>query len=102
VSGRPTDLNASPGDGTPASGSVTVHFTPPTLTGGSPITSYTVTAVPGDKTATGAGSPITVSGLTNGTSYTFTVSATNGIGASSPSIPSNAVTPTTVRRPRRA
>jgi hypothetical protein len=36
----------------------------------------------------------TVTGLTNGTSYTFTVSATNAIGAGPPSTASNAVTPT--------
>jgi hypothetical protein len=35
-----------------------------------------------------------VSGLTNGTSYTFTVSATNAIGTGPASAPSNAVTPT--------
>ena len=42
-------------------------------TGGSTITSYTVTSSPGNITASGASSPITVTGLTNGTSYTFTV-----------------------------
>jgi hypothetical protein len=34
-----------------------------------------------------------VTGLTNGTSYVFTVSAMNAIGTSAPSAPSNAVTP---------
>jgi hypothetical protein len=60
----------------------------------SPVSSYTVTASPGDKTATGSGSPITVSGLSNNTSYTFTVTATNPIGASGPSSPSNQITTT--------
>ena len=61
--------------------SATVSFTAPTNTGGSPITSYTVTASPGNITASGSSSPITVSGLTNGVSYTFTVTATNALGA---------------------
>jgi uncharacterized protein (TIGR02145 family) len=52
-----------------------------------------VTSSPGGITGTGSGSPITVSGLTNGTSYTFTVVATNAIGNSSPSTASSAVTP---------
>ena len=61
--------------------------------GGSPITSYTVTSSPGGKTATGASSPITVTGLTNGTAYTFTVTATNALGTGPASSPSNSVTP---------
>jgi hypothetical protein len=44
-------------------------------------------------TATGAASPITITGLTNGTSYTFTVVATNAAGNSLPSPASSSVTP---------
>ena len=46
------------------------------------ITSYTVTASPGGATATWSGGPLvaTVTGLTNGTAYTFKVSATNSVG----------------------
>jgi hypothetical protein len=61
--------------------------------GGSPITQYRVTASPGGQTATGTASPISVGGLANGTSYTFTVSAANAAGESPQSPPSNAVTP---------
>lgn len=71
----------------------TVTFTPPANNGGSPITGYTVTSSPGGKTATGAASPLTVTGLTNLTSYTFTVTATNAVGTSGASAPSNPVTP---------
>lgn len=73
--------------------SATVSFTPPVNNGGSAITSYTVTSSPGGITQSGPASPITVTGLTNGTEYTFTVTATNSIGTSVPSVPSNAVTP---------
>lgn len=62
-------------------------------TGGSAITSYTVTSNPGGFTGTGSSSPITVTGLTNGTSYTFTVTATNANGTSAASSASNSVTP---------
>jgi hypothetical protein len=71
----------------------TVSFTAPVNNGGSAITSYTVTSSPGGFTGTGAASPITVTGLTNGTAYTFTVIATNAIGDSIPSSTSAAVTP---------
>jgi hypothetical protein len=70
---------------------VTVNFTAPKsdLT----ITSYTVTATPGGIAATGNASPITVTGLTNGTAYNFTVTATSNAGSSKPSSASNSVTP---------
>ena len=63
-------------------------------TGGSAITSYTVTSSPGNITASGASSPITVTGLTNDTAYTFTVTATNANGTSAASSASSSVTPT--------
>ena len=79
--------------GTPANGQVAVSFATPAFDGGAPITSYTVTSIPDGVTATGSSSPITVKGLTNGTSYTFTVKATNSVGKSPASAPSSAVTP---------
>ena len=60
---------------------------------GSPITGYTVTASPGGEQASGPASPITVSGLTNGTTYTFTATATNALGTSPPSEPSGSAEP---------
>ena len=74
-------------------GIATISFTAPTNTGGSAITGYTVTSNPGNFTATGTTTPIQVSGLTNGTAYTFTVVATNAYGNSAASAPSNSVTP---------
>jgi beta-mannanase len=77
----------------PGNAQATVSFTPPSATGGAPITGYTVTASPGGATATGGNSPITVTGLSNGTAYTFTVRATNAAGTGAASIASTAVTP---------
>lgn len=79
--GTATDL----GTGT----TVSVAFTPGYYAG----TYYTATSSPGSITATSNTSPITVSGLTAGTAYTFTVTATNGTGTSAASAASNSVTP---------
>lgn len=73
----------------------TVAFTAPTSNGGATITGYTVTSSPGGITATGASSPITISGLTAGTTYTFTVVASNSVGSSISSSSSIGVTTTT-------
>src|SRR2546426_10778016 len=73
----------------------TVTFTAPSSNGGTTITQYTVTANLGGVTATGVSSPITVTGLTNGASYTFTVTATNSAGTGAALGASNAVTPKT-------
>lgn len=83
----PTRVAATAGDG-----QATVSFTTPG-DGGSPITGYGVTASPGGATATGGSSPIVVSGLQNGTEYTFTVTATNAVGTSPPSKPSAPIAP---------
>ena len=72
----PTITSLTAGDG-----QVVVAFTPGVDQGISPPTSFTVTATDvftpanGGQTVTGPGSPIAVTGLTNGDTYTFTVTA---------------------------
>ena len=68
--------------------------------GGSTITKYTVTPyigstaqTPKDVTGSPAATSTTISGLTNGTAYTFKVSATNAVGTSAQSAASDPVTP---------
>ena len=74
--GAPTAVKAVAG--TPASGKAAVSWTAPASTGGSSITSYSVTSTPGSFTCTAVTiAGCTVSGLTNGTPYTFTATATN-------------------------
>ena len=73
--------------------SLSAVFTP----GAGGATSYTATANPGGLTVTGAASPLNFTGLTNGTTYTVTVTATNAVGTSAPS---NSLTGTPVNGPR--
>ncbi len=93
VPGAPTGLAATPGNG-----QVGLTWSAPASDGGSPITSYTATASPGGASCTTASLGCTVSGLTNGQTYSFTVVATNGVGDSLPSGSVNAspVAPATV------
>lgn len=81
------------GTATKGSSNASVAFTAPADIGGSAISSYMVTSSPGGFIATGAASPLVVTGLTNGTAYTFTVVALNKFGPSSASTASNSVTP---------
>lgn len=92
VPGAPTSVTATAGAA--GSGQATVSFTTPASDGGAAITSYTVTSNPGNITATGSGSPITVSGLTAGVVYTFSVQAINSQGTGATSAASNSITDT--------
>src|SRR5262249_22299984 len=87
--GAPTAVSAIAGDG-----QATVSWSAPASNGGAAITGYTVSSSGGQTvTVGGAALNATVIGLTNGTSYSFTVKATNAAGTSPASAASNAVTP---------
>jgi hypothetical protein len=88
----PRDVTATAGDA-----SASVSWLAPADSGSYPITDYQAVASPGGRTCLVAAPSLTceVSGLTNGTTYTFTVQALNGAGWGAVGGPSNAVTPTT-------
>jgi len=92
VPGAPAILNEKPGNG-----EITVSFK--LSTGTSPITYSVAPAPPDHPPVTGAGSPIIVPGLTNGTEYTFTVTGTNATGTGPGSKPFPGATPATVPGP---
>jgi titin len=85
--GAPRNVVATFGNG-----SGTISWTAPTSSGGAPVSSYT--ASDGSDSCVTSATSCTVVGLTNGATYTFTVTATNVAGVSSPSNPVQ-VTPAT-------
>ena len=87
VPNAPTGITVASGDA-----QATITFTAPTNNGGSSVTGYTVTASDGS-TISGSTSPLTLTGLTNGVAYTFTVKATNINGDSVASSASVSSTP---------
>jgi len=87
--GPPTNVSAVADDA-----SAQVSWQAPADDGGAQITGYTAKSSPGGKTCSTDGTTsCTVTGLTNGTSYTFTVTAANSVGPGPASNPSNPVTP---------
>ena len=84
----PTGVSATSG----GNASSAVSWIAPALDGGSAITRYTATSSGGQSCVTTTTS-CSVSGLTNGTPYTFTVTATNAIGISDSSTATSPVTP---------
>jgi DNA-binding beta-propeller fold protein YncE len=90
VPDAPTGVSATDA----ANGQSVVSWTAPADTGGTSITGYTVTSSGGQTCSWTTGDlSCTVTGLTNGASYTFTVTATNARGTGSASSASNSVTP---------
>lgn len=84
----PRDVVAIAGD---ASASVT--WLPPASSGSFTISDYQVRSIPGDATCTVVERSCEITGLTNGTAYSFEVRALNGAGWGPWSDPSDAVTP---------
>lgn len=96
----PGNVSAQPGNG-----SASISWTVPASNGGSPISTYTVSALTAGA-STGLSIQVAVpatstvfTGLTNGTTYTFIVLASNAVGNSANSAQSNAVTPTSLPPP---
>ncbi|WP_370289980.1 fibronectin type III domain-containing protein [Nocardioides sp.] len=83
----PTTVSAVAGDS-----SVRVSWSAPSDDGGSPVTGYTVLGSPGGSCVVVATS-CTITGLTNGTAYSFTVRPRNAVGEGATSGASSAVTP---------
>jgi len=86
--------------GTPGDKKVDLTWTAPSANG-SDITTYIVNSCIDTKCTlfehdASTATQLTVTGLTNGTAYTFTVAATNGIGTGQASAPSAPITPRTV------
>ena len=82
----------------PADRSALVSWAAPASPGSYPVTYYQATSIPGGQACLTTSLSCTVTGLTNGTPYTFTVRALTGAGWSATSDASNAVTPQAVPR----
>jgi hypothetical protein len=94
----PLQVPNAPTIGTATAGDtqLSVTFTAPANVGGSAITGYGAVAVDSSGNSisgTGSSSPITVTGLSNGTAYTAKVWAINSYGPSPYSAASGSVTP---------
>jgi hypothetical protein len=102
VPGAPTNLGATRGNA-----QVLLSWTAPTSNGGSAVTGYDIYegTTPGGESATAVNSsPVTgttydVTGLTNGTTYYFTVEAVNAVGNSAASDEASATPATTPGAP---
>jgi hypothetical protein len=94
--GPPQNVYAIPGES-----QVWVNWAGPANDGGSTLTSYSITTSPGGTVQTvpaNYGGQLDVTGLTDGTTYTFSIVATNSVGNSSAAV-SNPVRPGTQQAP---
>lgn len=83
-------------------GAANIGYTAPSFNGNSPITSYTLTTVPENRTVTRQGAEsgnISITGLNYNTTYVFAVYATNSVGSSILSSFSGYLTPTIATDP---
>lgn len=94
VPGAPVNVTANAGDTR-----ATVRWGTPDSDGGSQIVNYVVTASPGGATCETGTFACVVTGLTNGTAYTFTVVAVNAVGTGPASALSNEVVPVSAALP---
>ena len=95
VPGVPTGVSASLPHNT--TNQASVSWTAPSSTGASAITGYTVTPQGGPvqvAAVNATASPVTITGLSGGSAYTFTVVANNSYGSGPASSPSASKTPT--------
>jgi len=88
VPGAPTAVTATAGDA-----SATLTWQAPANPGTYPFTSYQVESVPGGQSCQASSLTCEITGLTNGTTYTFRARALSAAGPGAWSLPSNAVTP---------
>jgi hypothetical protein len=105
--GRSNSVTPATTPGAPTGVTATARFqsailgwTPPASNGGDSITSFRITVSPfiagSPFMAQGRDTSFTVTGLTNGTSYSFTIAAVNTVGAGPDSAPATAIPTTTV------
>jgi hypothetical protein len=90
VPGMPLNVAATRGNA-----QASIAFSPPSSDGGAAISSYAATCLPGPFSASGLTSPLLVTGLGNGVTYSCSVRASNSVGAGAPSAAAS-VTPATV------
>ena len=97
IPGKPTISATEPG-----ANSVLVRWRAPSASGGASVTSYTVVASPGGNSCATSGAVLycTVTGLDNGTTYAFTVTATNSAGTGSASASYNGIPAAQPNAPR--